>query len=789
MKKVVVLFFFLALISSGFSQKFTLHGTVSDRTSGETLAGANVMIAGTFTGTATQPDGSFSLTSRAEFPLTLVVSFLGYHSDSIVLQAAPAKNLLIQLEPSAVLSDEIIIKGIRLGQQDAATFSNLTAKSIESSHNGTDMPAMLDLMPSVTTSSDAGAGIGYSAFRLRGTDQTRINVTINGVPYNDPESHMVYWVDVPDLASGAENIQIQRGVGTSTNGSSSFGGSINISTHSYKPDPFATMNFKAGSFGTFGSTALFGTGLINGQWTIDGRASLLHSDGYIDRASTDLQSMQANVAWYGEKTLIRFMLMHGKEKTYQAWDGVPKDSLETNRTYNPYFYENEIDLYTQNHFHMVMSHQFSKKWNASATGFMITGNGYYEQCKEEEAFSDYQLPDLIFGTDTLTETNLIRRKMMDNRFYGLVFSANFDNQKKLQMNFGGNISRYDGDHIGQVIWMQYAGTANINHEYYRNNGVKDDYSAYAKARYVLGKHTKLLGDLQLRNVTYQVAGDEDDRKDLDIDESFLFINPKASIVHDFGKNSVYAYFGVAGREPNRYMMVDADSGNMPDPEILFDYEAGYTHATDKWNTNLNFYYMNYRNQLVQTGEINNIGSAIYVNVPESFRTGLEAIAEWKINRKIDVAGNATYSINKIRNFDIYIDDWDTWSQVSEHYKKSDISFSPALISSLLVGYTPVKTLRFTLTGKYVSRQYIDNSSSKERSLDPYKVFDLNAEYILKPKFVKEIAFRLSVRNIFSESYESNAWVYRYYYGGDHYVMDGYFPQAYINWLGSVNIKF
>jgi len=789
MKKVVVFLFSFAMLFAAHSQKLTISGTVLDKSSGKTLPGANVVISGTLNGTFTSNDGTFAISTRSAFPLTIIVSYVGYDTDSISLNASPESTLKISLSASAVISDEIVIRAIRICDQDAVTCTNLSPIGIEQINTGTDMPVMLDAMPSVTTSSDAGGGIGYTAFRLRGTDQSRINVTINGVPYNDPESHNVYWVDIPDIASSSESIQVQRGVGTSTNGSSSFGGSINISTHSYKPDPFASLNFKAGSFGTYGSTALFGTGLLNGQWTIDGRASITHSDGYIDRASADIQSLQTNVAWYGDKTLVRLMLMHGKEKTYQAWEGVPKDSLETNRTFNPYSYENEIDLYTQNHVHLVVSNQHSLNWSSSATAFLITGNGYYEQYKDGESFSDYLLPDFILGSDTITETNLIRRKMMDNYFYGAVISANYDNHKKLQLNFGGNISRYDGDHIGNVIWMQYAGDSEINYEYYRNTGVKDDISGYAKLRYAIAKHTTIIADMQLRNVRYQVEGDEDDKKNLDIDESFLFANPKASIFHNFGKHVVYGYFGVAGREPNRYMMVDADSGKLPAHEILFDYEAGYKYAADKWNFNLNLYYMNYRDQLVQTGEINNIGSPVYVNVPKSFRAGIEAIWEWKINKKFDFAGNATYSMNKIKDLTVFVDDWDTWSQQSEFYKTSDISFSPAMIGSARFGYNPLKNLRFTLTGKYVSSQYIDNSSSNERMLDAYKVFDLGAEYVLKPKGVKEIAFRLTLRNVLSEEYESNAWVYRYYYGGEHYVMDGYFPQAYINWLGSVSVKF
>lgn len=815
MKKVVVFLFFVGLIFALQAQKVTLQGKISDALSGEMLAGANVYVAGTFTGTFSKPDGSFAVETREKFPLKLVVSFLGYKADTIEIAAVPSKPIEVKLKPSAVVSDEIVIRSIRLNGQDAATFTNFGAEKLQSINTGADIPVLLDLLPSVTSSSDAGTGIGYTAFRLRGTDQNRINVTLNGVPYNDPESHGVYWVDVPDLASSSENIQVQRGVGSSTNGAASFGGSINIQTHSFKPDPFVNLNFRGGSYNTLGSNVLFGTGLLNGKWIIDGRASLLHSDGYVDRASTDIQSMMGNVAYYGDKTLIRFMLMHGKEQTYQAWNGVPSVRLNNDsagmqlyadnylytqqqvdemlnsdsRTYNLYTYENEIDFYEQNHYHLVISNQHTRQWSSSATAFLTTGYGYYEQKKDGQSFSDYLLPDLIFGADTITETDLIRRKLMQNYFYGAVFSANYDNLKNISLNFGGTLSRYDGEHFGNVIWMQNAGTSEINHEYYRCDGLKDDFSGYAKARYTFAKNTTAMLDLQVRNVAFTITGNEDDKKDLNIEEAYTFFNPKASIIHRFGKNTAYAYFGVAGREPNRYMMVDADSGKMPTPEVLFDYEAGFTHSTDKWNANINCYFMNYRDQLVQTGEINEVGAAVYVNVPESYRAGIEVSGIVKISKKIDWQGNITASVNKIKNLIVYTDDWDTGIQRTDTFASSDISFSPSLIAASQIGYSPMKNLRFSLTGKFVGRQFIDNTSNWERQLHPYTVADINIEYIVKPKFVKEVAFRLSIRNIFSEKYESNAWIYRYYYGGEHYVMDGYFPQAPLNWLGSVSIKF
>lgn len=789
MKKVVVVFLFSALIFRAGAQKITIQGRISDASDATSLPGAHVMVAGTYIGTFSSADGSFALSLKPVFPLDIIVSFMGYRSDTLHLTQWDGKTLDIRLEPAAVISNEIVIQSIRSGSHDAPTYSNLSPVQLKTINNGSDIPVLLDQLPSVTSGSDAGTGIGYTAFRLRGTDQNRINVTLNGVPYNDPESHGVFWVDVPDLASSAENIQVQRGVGLSTNGAASFGGSVNILTHSYRPDAFAEINLRGGSYNTRGTTLLFGTGLLKNHWIIDGRASLLHTDGYVDRARADLHSLMGNIAWYGKKSNVRLMVMHGRENTYQAWNGIPKDSLSTNRTYNPYTYENEIDFYDQNHFHLVMTHQHNRKWSSGATAFLTTGYGYYEQKKDDEAFSEYLLPDLIVGNDTISETDLIRRKLMENYFYGIVVSTHYDNLKKLTLDLGGTMSRYEGDHFGQVIWMQYAGESNINHEYYRCDGLKDDVSGYAKMRYSLNSKLSLLTDMQVRSIAFTIGGDEDTRRNLDISKRYLFANPKISLQYKRGKNTLYAYAGTAGREPNRYMMVDADSGNVPEPEFLIDYEAGFTHAADQWNVQMNLYYMDYRDQLVQTGEINDVGAAVYSNVSESYRAGIELIGGWNISRKIQWQGNLTLSRNKIKNLKVFVDDWDTWTQRSENYSSTDISFSPALIAASQLTLSPSRKFKFLITGKFVGRQYIDNTMSWERQLHPYSVADIHAEYHPQVRGLKEISFRLSLRNVFSTEYETNAWVYRYYSAGQHAVMDGYFPQAPLNWLGSVMVKF
>ncbi|PLW92131.1 MAG: TonB-dependent receptor, partial [Marinilabiliales bacterium] len=733
------LLFSLALCVSllSYSQTTQINGTISDQTTGEALPGANIVVEGSMNGTSSATDGSFTLQTKKSYPLTLIVTYIGYQIVKIELNTASDEKLLISMKMKETVADEIIIKGVRQGENTPLTYTNLGQDELEQINTGQDMPVLLEMTPSLVSTSDAGTGFGYTSLRIRGTDQNRINVSINGVPYNDPESHGVYWVDVPDMASGSESIQIQRGVGTSSNGAASFGGSINIQTIKLNADAYATLNSRYGSFNTYGSTLLFGSGLINGKWVLDGRASVLHSDGYVDRAWADLKSIYLNGGYYGEKTMIRALIMTGIEDTYQAWNGIPKDSLTTNRTYNSYFYENEIDHYQQDHYHLLISNQHNRNWSSSATLFIIKGNGYYEQFKDEEDYAYYSIPYPVIGSDTIESTDLIRRKWMDNSFYGGVFNINYDSHKKFDFVFGGGLNSYNGSHFGNILWMQIAGDSEKGHEYYRNAGTKDDQNLYFKANYKLFENTSISADIQVRRIAQTVNGDEDDKKNLNIDDEYFFVNPKFGIFHQFKKHSVYAYVGIANREPNRYMLVDADSGQTPSSEKLTDYEFGYQYQTENISSNINFYYMTYKDQLVLTGEINSVGAPIYVNVPKSYRAGVELINAWQIMPTLKWSNATTLSLNKIKNFQAYIDDWDTWGQVSEFYPETDISFSPAVIISNSFEMKPVKKLSILLTSKYVSRQYIDNTASSERSLDPYFVNNMHLQYTISPRFVQK----------------------------------------------------
>jgi len=784
-------FFYLGVFFS-WLQLFSQHvveGKVLDAETQSPLAGAQIVVQGTFIGTYSMHDGKFVLKVRKEPPYTLMVSYLGYTTDTIHIEKIPSQPVVIALKPKSYLTQEVVIQGIRLTGHEIPTFTKLEKHEIEQKNVGTDVPTVLNLLPSVTVNTDAGTGIGYTSLWIRGTDISRINVTLNGVPYNDPESHGVWWVDIPDIISSANDVQVQRGVGTSTNGAPSFGASININTFEFNSEPYAQLSLKGGYYNTRGSTLRFGTGLLNNHWTIDGRGSYLYSDGYIDRAFAQLQSFQLNTGWYGSRDIFRFMIMRGQEKTYQAWYGVPKDSLEKNRTFNPYTYKNEIDFYQQGHYHLLYSHKFNEFWTSSATFFLTTGYGYYEQFKKQSKLSNYGLNPLIIGNDTILKSDVIRRKFLDNDFYGLVFSADYNSHRKWMLNLGGNISQYYGRHFGRLIWMQYADSIPFDYEYYRAWGLKNDGSMFAKLTFTPMDRLKLFLDLQGRVINYGIWGLDDEAGNVNLERSYLFWNPKFGLSYDVNDWKFFGYAGIAHREPTRYMFVEADSGKIPVPERLYDYEFAVQKKGPSYIIQLNPYYMIYKDQFVQTGEINSVGAPIFVNVPNSYRAGVEAIFQWQINQNVKWDFNATYSSNIIKDITLYVDNWDTGLQDSYYFKKTNISFSPNVILNSQLRYDFLRKFYTILETKYVSRQYIDLSSNKERSLDPYEVFNFNVGMTFNTKLIRSVDMMISMRNIFSEKYETNAWVYRYKEGGVEKEENGYFPQAPFHVFGVLNLKF
>jgi iron complex outermembrane recepter protein len=804
----------IAIVPQTVFPQFSVTGKVTAKENGKSLPGANIIVQNTRFSTSTATDGTYSISGLKQGEYQFRVSFIGYKTLSQKVEILNNMSLDFALEYSPVMSDEVIVQSTRVQEKTPSTFTSLENKDIERQNTGQDLPFILQITPSVVTNSDAGTGVGYTGIRIRGTDITRINVTMNGVPVNDAESQDVFFVDLPDIASSVDNVQIQRGVGTSSNGAAAFGASINIQTDKLNPDPYTEINSAAGSYNTFKNTLRFGSGLINNKWAFDGRLSAIQSDGYIDRGWSDLKSFYMSGGYYGKNTILKAIITSGKEKTYQAWNGVPSVRLSNDtsgmmryeehwlytheetlhmlqsdsRTFNLYTYANQTDNYQQDYYQLHFAHQFTKSLNLTSALFYTKGKGYYESYKSDGAFADYGFDDVIIGSDTISYTNLVNQKWLDNDFYGLNLALNYSGNK-INATFGGGWNKYHGDHYGYIIWGQYSSNSFIDKPWYESTGDKTDFNAFVKINYKLNKWLNLFGDVQIRNINYSIGGFADDLRDLTQDHTFNFFNPKGGIYLTLNKsNRLYASASVAHREPNRSVYRDADSGQQISSERLLDYELGYKFQNKILNLEATYYYMNYKDQLVLTGKINNVGDPIMVNVPKSFRTGIELSGGIQMLKKLRWDLNLTFSKNKINDFIAYIDNWDMPVQNVDTLGTTDISFSPNITSGSNLSWEPVKAFRVVLQSKYVGRQYIDNTSSKNRSLDPYFINDLKFYYTIKTGIIRQIDLMLSLNNIFNEEYESNAWVYLYYYGNQEYKMDGYFPQAKFNVMGGVSLK-
>lgn len=700
--------------------------------------------------------------------------------------------------------DEVSVNAIRAKTNTPVAFTNLNKQQIAKSNLGQDLPFLISSTPSIVTTSDAGAGIGYTGFRIRGTDPSRINVTINGIPLNDSESQGVWWVNMPDFASSLENIQIQRGVGTSTNGAAAFGASINLQTIGLNTKAYVITNNSVGSYNTLKNNIEFGSGLINNKFTFDARLSRISSDGYIDRATSDLKSLYVQGTYFDDNSTLKGIIFSGNERTYQAWNGVPLIYLDTNRTFNSYTYENEVDNYAQNHYQLHYSKNLNQKTILNIAGHFTHGEGYYEQEKLDQDLLDYSLSNIILTNDTISSTDLIRRKWLNNDFGGITFSVKHI-KENLNLIFGGAANKYSGQHYGNIIWAEYASNGDYNHEYYRNIATKYDNNIYLKSNYTASNNTSVFLDLQLRSLNYEFNG-SDISGDIDRQEVNLeFFNPKFGLSHYLNKNQLfYASYAVANKEPNRADYVESSPNSRPVHETLFDTEIGYKYQ-DKWLMfNLNFYYMDYDNQLIKTGEINDVGYFTSKNVKNSFRKGVEIESSYILNNKLSVSGNLTISENKLDTLIQYVDNWDTWGQNQVVHKNTDLAFSPNLTWAANINYKYNKNTDFLLNTKYVGDQYIDNTSSEKRMLESYLISNFQIDYHLKSSIFKKAKISFLVNNLFDIEYVNNAWIYRYISDssdpreyddyttqgdGNIYDMAGYFPQATRNYLLGLTLGF
>jgi len=700
--------------------------------------------------------------------------------------------------------NEVNVNALRAGEKTPVAFTNISKAEIEKGNLGQDLPYIISLTPSVVTTSDAGAGVGYTGFRVRGSDPTRINVTVNGIPLNDSESQGVWWVNMPDFSSSIENIQIQRGVGTSTNGASAFGASVNLKTDGLKKNPYFTTSNSMGSFGTLKNNIEFGTGLINNKFAFDGRVSKISSDGYIDRATSNLKSLYLQGTYFGTSSVIKALVFTGNERTYQAWNGVPLNYLDSNRTFNSYTYKNEVDNYGQTHYQLHYSKQLSTETTVNIAAHFTHGEGYYEQEKIGEDFADYGLENIILSDDTISSTNLIRRKWLNNDFGGFTYSLNHQ-MGSLDLVLGGASNSYSGQHYGNIIWAEYASNGAINHQYYWNKAEKLDHNFYAKANYKYSDATYLYLDLQRRRVDYIFEGYDRNGVPSEQEVSHAFFNPKIGLFHDLKQSqSIYVSFAVANKEPNRNDYVENKADEYPSHETLYDTEVGYKQSGEKFSLGVNLYHMKYENQLVLTGQINDVGAYRRANIDESYRKGIEIEGTYKLANKLSWVGNMTLSENKILNHTEYVDNWDTWGQEKIDYENTDLAFSPTAIWASIFNYKVDKNISLDFISKYVGEQFIDNTSSDDRKLDDYLVNNLRLAYEWDSKIFKTAKLTLQVNNLLDNEYVSNAWVYRFVSDGydpreyDHYVnadsergynMAAYFPEATRNYLLGLTLGF
>ncbi len=689
-----------------------------------------------------------------------------------------------------LLLQPIEIKSVRANDKAPFTKTNITKKEIEQLNLGQDFPYILNQIPSVVINSDAGNGVGYTGIRIRGTDATRINMTLNGIPYNDAESQGIYFVDLPDIASSVNSIQVQRGVGTSSNGAGAFGATINLSTNEINDTSYLELNNTYGSFNTWKNTIKIGSGLLANHFTIGARGSLLSSDGFIDRAKSDLKSFYVSAAYISAKNSLRLNIFSGKEKTYQAWYGIPESYLKTNRTFNEAGnekpgepYANQTDNYVQTHYQLFYNHKINYHWAFNTAVFLTKGNGYYEQYKAAQKYKSYGLPDYNNGTTVIKKTDLVRQLWLDNNFYGTIFSLQ-KQTNKTNFTLGGGWNKYDGLHYGIITWAP-AGVPK-DYQYYNLSAYKQDFNLFSKLQQQLSTHFDGFIDIQARGIKYDINGFKKNPK-LVINKKYFFINPKAGLAYNKDKYNAYLSYSLASKEPNRE---DFEAGiDQPKPETLHDLELGAEKKMAKYSFGATAYYMYYHNQLVLTGKINDVGAYTRTNTPSSYRLGIEIQGKANFISWLNGAANIAFSRNKIKNFTEYVDDYDNGGQKALQYDNTDISFSPHVVAGATMNIIPIKNGEVSLISKYVGRQFLDNTSNLSRSLNPFYTQDARVSFKINNKIPKEINFIFQVNNLFNKKYEPNGYTYSYFSSAMLTTQNYYFPMAGTNFMAAINVKF
>lgn len=795
-------------ILAPLSAQYNLVGSVQSP-DGAPVPNVAVQLSKLERGTATDENGQFRFADIPAGDYELLFSALGFarYARQVRVGENPTTQIEpIELVPVSYQMGEVQVAATRSKKETPMTFTNLEKEDLEVDNIGLDAPFLLRWTPSAVVTSDAGAGIGYTGIRIRGTDPTRINVTINGIPLNDAESQGVFWVNMPDFLSSADNLQIQRGVGTSSNGAGAFGATININTAKVEQEAYGSVNTAVGSFNTFKRNVQFGTGVLNDKFVIDGRLSKINSDGYIDRASSDLTSYYLSAAYLGERSALRFNTFSGHEITYQAWNGVPADLVDNRdtRTFNSAGlekpdepYENEVDNYRQRHYQLHFNHQFTPDFSGNISLHYTEGAGFYEQYKADEDLASYGFPEL--STEDL-QPDLVRRLWLDNDFYGTVFSVNY-NPGKYDLTLGGGYNIYEGLHFGEVIWSELAEGLDPEQPYYDNDARKTDFNVYAKLNYPLADGLSAYLDAQLRRVGYEFLGFDLNGNNVTQTDDLNFFNPKLGLNYQWDANtSAYASFAVAQREPNRNDYVESTPASRPRPEQLYDTEIGFKTEGNQAGFEATLYYMYYRDQLVLNGQLNDVGAFTRTNIDQSYRLGLELVGGYQLSSNLQVDGSATFSRNRVVAFDEYIDvylDDGGYEQALVQHKETDLSFSPSVIAALGLSWSPFREkdwlgpheIDLSLQTKYVSRQYLDNTSDPNNVIDPYTFTNFRLDVNLNNVLVKNVRVTLLVQNLFDALYETNGWSYRYRLGQDTFVDRGYYPQATRNYLLGFNFTF
>jgi iron complex outermembrane receptor protein len=783
MKKITIFLFLFASILVN-AQSFTVKGTVYDENK-KPLLGASVSVIGSKVGSITNQKGQYEL-SLTPGEYVIKASFLGYGNKKLGVSVIN-ENIATDfyLYPKSTVLEEVLVSAVRANTKVPVTFSNLSKKEIAKRNLGQDIPILLNYLPSVVSSSDAGAGVGYTYMSVRGSNGERINVTINGIPYNDAESHGTFWVNLSDFASSTQNLQLQRGVGTSTNGSGAFGASLNILTDAVSDEAYGEISNSFGSFNTRKHTVKFSTGIINDHIEIAGRLSNIYSDGYVDRAFADLKSYYLQGSYTDENTLIKAVTFGGKEKTYQSWEGLTADQLSENRRQNPYTYDNQVDDYNQNHYQLHWNEKWSDKWSSNLGLNYTKGAGFFEQFKEGEDAADFN--NLIAdGSDVIV------RRWLDNDFYVFNFNTNYTTEK-LNLITGISYSNYTGDHFGEVIWgSDLSANTNIRDRYYFSDAQKTDFSVFAKATFDITEKLSGYADLQGRFVGYKTKGITSDIESINVDENFSFFNPKLGFTFNVNsKNNIYASFAVANREPNR----NDFEGGVSTPETLFDYELGWRLKSENVKLNTNIYFMDYDNQLVLTGALDDVGAPIRATSGSSYRFGLEIDADIRLSDQFSIKPNAAFSANKNRDFYITRDG----ITLPQALGRTDLSFSPNVIIGNIFTYQPLENLQVSFLSKYVGKQFMSNFNSAISTndvLDSFFTSDLNIVYEIKPKSViKSVTFSALVNNIFNKKYVDRGYYYTFddtwSSPGVTTTVDGagYYPQATRNFLIGATLRF